>query len=108
MIAVTSSIIVGFTFTATGIIFGFTVGELNPCKSPVDRIRDRGAFYAGMYFTVAAVVLIANFVTWWTFGIIAEKMLQPSRSVSGLVVGANNSLALIGRADSQQVPCGNH
>jgi ABC-type multidrug transport system fused ATPase/permease subunit len=82
VIAITSAMIVGTTFTATGIIFGFTVGELNPCKSPVDRIRDRGAFYAGMYFMVAVVVLFANFVTWWTFGIIAEKMLYSLRVLS--------------------------
>lgn len=82
VIAITSAMIVGTTFTATGIIFGFTVGELNPCKSSVDRIRDRGAFYAGMYFMVAVVVLVANFVTWWTFGIIAEKMLYSLRVLS--------------------------
>ena len=82
VIAITSAIIVGSTFTATGIIFGFTVGELNPCKSPAERIRDRGAFYAGMYFMVACVVLIANFITWWTFGIIAEKMLYSLRVLS--------------------------
>lgn len=82
VIAITSSIIVGSTFTATGIIFGFTVGELNPCNSTVDEIRDRGAFYAGMYFMVAAVVLIANFVSWWTFGIIAEKLLYSLRVLS--------------------------
>ena len=31
---------------------------------------------------VAGVVLIANFVTWWTFGIIAEKMLYSLRVLS--------------------------
>ncbi|TLD34466.1 multidrug resistance protein [Venturia nashicola] len=81
-IAISAAVLVGSTFSGAGIIFGFTVGELNPCSSTVAHIRERGRFFAGMYFLLAGVELVANFLTWWSFGTIAEKILYKLRVLS--------------------------
>ncbi|QDS74376.1 hypothetical protein FKW77_005136 [Venturia effusa] len=81
-VAISAAVLVGSTFSGAGIIFGFTVGELNPCSSTVAHIRERGRFFAGMYFLLAGVELVANFLTWWSFGTIAEKILYKLRVLS--------------------------
>ncbi|KAE9969971.1 hypothetical protein EG328_006533 [Venturia inaequalis] len=82
VVAISAAVLVGSTFSGAGIIFGFTVGELNPCSSTVAHIRERGRFFAGMYFLLAGVELVANFLTWWSFGTIAEKILYKLRVLS--------------------------
>jgi ATP-binding cassette subfamily B (MDR/TAP) protein 1 len=82
VIAITAAIIVGFTFSGAGIIFGFTVEELNPCQNSVERIIEMGRFFAGMYFLLACVELVANFLSRWVFGIIGEKLLYNLRVLS--------------------------
>ncbi|KIW00967.1 uncharacterized protein PV09_07489 [Verruconis gallopava] len=81
-LAISSAIIVGCTFSGAGIIFGFTVGRLNPCQNTVEGILEGGRFFAGMYFLLASVEFIANFLMWWTFGVIAEKLLYNLRALS--------------------------
>ncbi|EON98500.1 putative abc multidrug transporter protein [Phaeoacremonium minimum UCRPA7] len=81
-LAIIAAVFVGATFSGAGLIFGFTVGELNPCNSTVEHIRHMGSFFAGLYFMLAGVELIANFLAWLGFGIVAEKLLYNLRILS--------------------------
>ncbi|KAH7136303.1 P-loop containing nucleoside triphosphate hydrolase protein [Dactylonectria macrodidyma] len=81
-IALIAAIFVGATFSGAGTIFGFAVGALNPCQSSVDRIRSMGRLFSGLYFMLAAVELIANFLAWLGFGIVAERLLYNLRVLS--------------------------
>jgi len=82
VIAMIAAVFVGATFSGQGIIFGFTVGALNPCQSTVERIRSMGRLFAGLFFMLAGIELIANFLAWWGFGIIAERLLYNLRVLS--------------------------
>ena len=82
VIAMIAAVFVGATFPGQGIIFGFTVGALNPCQSTVERIRSMGRLFAGLFFMLAGIELIANFLAWWGFGIIAERLLYNLRVLS--------------------------
>ncbi|KAM0326252.1 hypothetical protein ACHAQA_006849 [Verticillium albo-atrum] len=80
--AMIAAFIVGCTFSAAGVILGFTVGALNPCSNTVERILSLGRFFAGMIFMLAVIELFANFVAWSFFGVVAEKMLYAVRVLS--------------------------
>ncbi|KAM0270846.1 hypothetical protein ACHAQH_009310 [Verticillium albo-atrum] len=80
--AIIAAAIVGCTFSAAGVILGFTVGALNPCANSVERILDLGRFFAGMIFMLACIEFFANFVAWSFFGVVAEKMLYAVRVLS--------------------------
>ncbi|THX66400.1 P-loop containing nucleoside triphosphate hydrolase protein [Aureobasidium pullulans] len=82
VMALIAAIFVGSTFSGAGIIFGFTVGALNPCESTVERILSMGRFFSGLYFMLAGVELIANFLAWWGFGVAGEKLLYNLRVLS--------------------------
>ncbi|KAL2030129.1 hypothetical protein VTO58DRAFT_109322 [Aureobasidium pullulans] len=82
VMALFAAIFVGSTFSGAGIIFGFTVGALNPCESTVERILSMGRFFSGLYFMLAGVELIANFLAWWGFGVAGEKLLYNLRVLS--------------------------
>ncbi|KAI0123173.1 P-loop containing nucleoside triphosphate hydrolase protein [Xylariales sp. AK1849] len=82
VIAMIAAVFVGATFSGSGIIFGFTVGALNPCQSTVEHIRSMGRFFAGLFFMLAGVELISNFLAWWGFGIIGERLLFDLRVLS--------------------------
>lgn len=81
VLAVIAAFIVGSTFSAQGIIFGFTVGALNPCAAgaTTESLREVGRFFAGLFFMLAGVELLANFFSWWGFGIVAERLLYHLR-----------------------------
>ncbi|KAJ4173935.1 hypothetical protein NW754_012926 [Fusarium falciforme] len=81
-LAMIAAVFVGATFSGSGIIFGYTVGALNPCASTVDRIRSLGRMFAGLFFMLAGVELIANFFAWLGFGIVAERLLYNLRVLS--------------------------
>ncbi|KAI5461917.1 P-loop containing nucleoside triphosphate hydrolase protein [Mariannaea sp. PMI_226] len=81
-IAISAAIFVGATFSGAGTIFGFAVGALNPCQNSVDKIRSMGRLFSGLYFMLAIVELIANFLAWLGFGIIAERLLYNLRVLS--------------------------
>lgn len=80
--AVIAAVIVGATFSGAGLIFGNTVGALNPCENTTDRILYYGRFFAGLLFMLAVVELFANFVAWSAFGLIAERLLCTIRVLS--------------------------
>lgn len=76
--AILAGIVVGCTFSAAGVVFGYTIGSINPCH-PISEILWAGSFYGGMYFLLAVVELIANSASWSGFGYVAEKMLYKMR-----------------------------
>ncbi|KAF2012864.1 P-loop containing nucleoside triphosphate hydrolase protein [Aaosphaeria arxii CBS 175.79] len=82
VIATIAVVFVGATYSAAGIIFGFTIGALNPCQSTISHILWAGSFFSGLYFMLAVVELVANFLAWLGFGIIAERMLYNLRVLS--------------------------
>jgi len=82
VVAVFAATIVGGTFSGSGLIFGFTVGHLNPCSNTVDRILYYGQFFGGLLFMLAVIELFANFLAWSCFGLIAERLLYALRVLS--------------------------
>lgn len=76
-----ASVVVGGAFSSEAVIFGNTVGNLNPCKSP-DSIRFAGKFFGLMFFILAIIEFFANLVSWWGFGNIAEKIVYTVRVLS--------------------------
>ena len=81
-LAILSATIVGGTYCASGLILGHTVGALNPCSTTVARILSLGRLFGGMLFMLAVVLLLANFGSWASFGIIAERLLYSVRVLS--------------------------
>ncbi|CZT07543.1 probable multidrug/pheromone exporter, ABC superfamily [Rhynchosporium graminicola] len=80
-VALLGSTAVGGAFSAEAVIFGNTVGSLNPCKSP-DSIRSRGEFYGLMFFVLAIIEFFANLVSWAGFGWVSEKTVYTVRVLS--------------------------
>jgi ATP-binding cassette subfamily B (MDR/TAP) protein 1 len=80
-VALFGSIIVGGAFSGEAVIFGNTVGSLNPCNS-ADSIRSRGNFYGLMFFVLAIIEFFANLVSWSAFGWVSEKIVYSVRVLS--------------------------
>ncbi|KZL80314.1 abc multidrug transporter [Colletotrichum incanum] len=78
VLAVVAAFIVGCTYSASGTIFGNAIGVASPCNEP-SYISSRGAFFAGLFFMLACVELVANLVSWSAFGYLAEKLLYAIR-----------------------------
>ncbi|KAK4185108.1 putative multidrug resistance protein [Podospora australis] len=81
-LALISAVLVGATFSGSGLIFGFTVGALNPCENSPEDILDLGEFFGGLLFMLACIELFANFFAWSSFGLIAERLLFSVRVLS--------------------------
>ncbi|KAK4196982.1 putative multidrug resistance protein [Triangularia verruculosa] len=82
LLAVFAAVIVGGTFSGSGLIFGHTIGALNPCENSADEILDLGKFFGGLLFMLACIELFANFFAWSCFGLIAERLLYAIRVLS--------------------------
>lgn len=82
ILALIAAAMVGCNFSASGLVFGHTVGDLNPCNTTPNRVKSLGEFYGGILFMLAVVVLLANFVTWSSFGLVAERLLYRVRVLS--------------------------
>ncbi|KAK0719020.1 P-loop containing nucleoside triphosphate hydrolase protein [Apiosordaria backusii] len=82
LLAIFAAVIVGGTFSGSGLIFGFTVGALNPCENSPEDILDLGKFFGGLLFMLACIELLANFFAWSCFGLIAERLLYAIRVLS--------------------------
>ncbi|KAK8929949.1 ABC transporter 1 [Metarhizium anisopliae] len=78
LLAIAAGTIVGASFTGSGLIFGNTVGRLSPCNAPGD-IRWAGKFFGGLFFMLAVIELLANSISWSSFGNISEKLLYKVR-----------------------------
>ncbi|KAJ5787744.1 hypothetical protein N7457_002734 [Penicillium paradoxum] len=72
---------VGGAFSGEAVIFGNTVGSLNPCHS-ADSISNRGNFYGLMFFVLALIEFFANIVSWGGFGLVSEKIVYKVRVLS--------------------------
>lgn len=78
LISLIGASIVGGAFSAEAVIFGNTVGSLNPCNS-ADSIRSNGRFFGLMFLILAIVELMANIISWVGFGWIAERTIYVVR-----------------------------
>ncbi|KIW21636.1 hypothetical protein PV08_02216 [Exophiala spinifera] len=81
LIALLASSIVGGSFSAEAVIFGNTVGRLNPCKTE-SSIRSAGNFFGLMFFVLAIIEFFANMISWTAFGWLSEKLLYIVRVLS--------------------------
>lgn len=75
------SSIVGGAFSGEAVIFGNTVGSLNPCHSAAE-IRSKGNFFGLMFFVLAIIEFFANLVSWSGFGWVSEKVVYTVRVLS--------------------------
>ncbi|KNG84600.1 ABC multidrug transporter SidT [Aspergillus nomiae NRRL 13137] len=75
------SSIVGGAFSGEAVIFGNTVGSLNPCHSE-SYIRNAGNFFGLMFFVLAIIEFFANLVSWTGFGWVSEKIVFTVRVLS--------------------------
>lgn len=80
-LALLGSVIVGGAFSGEAVIFGNTIGSLNPCNSAA-YIRSQGDFYALMFFVLAIIEFFANVVSWAGFGWVSEKVVYTVRVLS--------------------------
>ncbi|KAF2156311.1 ABC multidrug transporter SitT [Myriangium duriaei CBS 260.36] len=81
LVALLGSTIVGGAFSGEAVIFGNTVGSLNPCNS-IASIRSKGNFFGLMFFILAIIEFFANIVSWAGFGWVSEKMVYTVRVLS--------------------------
>ncbi|TEA22709.1 ABC transporter 1 [Colletotrichum sidae] len=81
VLAMSAAFIVGCTYSASGTIFGYAIGAASPCNTP-SYISSKGMFYAGLFFMLACVELVANLASWSAFGYLAEKLLYRIRVLS--------------------------
>lgn len=81
LIALVGSSIVGGAFSAEAVIFGNTVGSMNPCNSP-DYIRERGDLFGLLFFILAIAEFFANLISWTGFGWVSEKIVCIVRVLS--------------------------
>ncbi|KAJ2904835.1 P-loop containing nucleoside triphosphate hydrolase protein [Zalerion maritima] len=79
VLAIVAAVIVGCTFSASGLLFGNTVGALNPCSNTVDRIYWAGKFFGGLLFMLACIEFLANLASWSAFGLVAERLVYRVR-----------------------------
>ncbi|KAF4121630.1 ABC-type multidrug transport system, ATPase and permease component [Geosmithia morbida] len=80
-IAMFAAVIVGGNYTASGLIFGHTIGGFSPCNS-TSKILNTGLLFGGMYFMLAVVELFAYTFSWSGFGYVTEKLLYKIRVLS--------------------------
>ncbi|KAL4958849.1 ABC transporter ATP-binding protein [Aspergillus stella-maris] len=81
VLALLGSIIVGGAFSGEAVIFGKTVGSLNPCNS-ADSIRSKGDFFGLMFFVLAIIEFFGNIASWTGFGWVSEKVVYTVRVLS--------------------------
>ncbi|KZZ90141.1 leptomycin B resistance protein pmd1 [Ascosphaera apis ARSEF 7405] len=62
LIVMVATVVVGGTFCADAAIFGNTIGNISPCKTP-SHIRHSGNFFGLMFFILAIIEFFANFIT---------------------------------------------
>ncbi|KAJ5699027.1 leptomycin B resistance protein pmd1 [Penicillium macrosclerotiorum] len=79
--ALLGATIVGGAFSGEAVIFGNTVGSLNPCKG-AGYISSRGDFFGLMFFVLAIIEFFANLASWAGFGWVSEKIVYSVRVLS--------------------------
>lgn len=81
VLAVSGAVIIGGTYCASAAIFGNVVGRLSACETP-EAIRAAGELFGGLFFALAVVEFLANFVSWSLFGWVAEQVIYKVRVLS--------------------------
>lgn len=81
LVALLGSVVVGGAFSGEAIIFGNTIGSLDPCK-PVDYIRSQSNLFGLMFFVLAIIEFFANLVSWSGFGWTSERLVYTVRVLS--------------------------
>ncbi|KAJ5166968.1 uncharacterized protein N7482_005749 [Penicillium canariense] len=81
MLGLAMSIVIGGSYTAEAVIFGHTIGSLNPCIG-ADGIRHGGHLYGLLFFIMALVEFSANVIGGCAFGWAADKILYRIRVLS--------------------------
>jgi ABC-type multidrug transport system fused ATPase/permease subunit len=81
ILATTGAIIIGGTYCASAAIFGNVVGKLSYCETP-QAIRDAGQLFGLLFFMLAIVEFLANFISWSLFGWVAEQIIYKVRVLS--------------------------
>ena len=81
-LAIPTSVMVAGTFTAMGLILGYTISSLNSCASTVAEVLRLGRFFGGIIFMIAVVEFFANVGSWSSFGRISENLVYRVRLLS--------------------------
>ncbi|KAF7717209.1 Uncharacterized protein PECH_004063 [Penicillium ucsense] len=78
LLGLAMSVVIGGSYTAEAVIFGHTIGTLNPCVG-ADGIRHGGHLYGLLFFIMALVEFFANVIGGCAFGWAADKILYRIR-----------------------------
>lgn len=81
ILATSGAIVIGGTYCASAAIFGNVVGKLSYCETPAT-IRAAGELFGLLFFVLAIVEFLANFVSWSLFGWVAEQVIYKVRVLS--------------------------
>jgi len=81
ILATSGAIIIGGTYCASAAIFGNVVGKLSYCETPQE-IRRAGKLFGLLFFILAIVEFLANFLSWSLFGFVAEQVIYKVRVLS--------------------------
>ncbi|KAH8724994.1 leptomycin B resistance protein pmd1 [Phaeosphaeriaceae sp. PMI808] len=81
LLAFFAALIVGGQYSGSGLLFGNIMGIMSPCNTP-DYIRSKGELLSGLWFTLACIEFLANFISWAVFGLISERLIYKVRGLS--------------------------
>jgi ABC-type multidrug transport system fused ATPase/permease subunit len=76
--AIAGAVVIGGTYCGSAVIFGNVVGKLSYCEQP-SSIRHAGELFGLLFFMLAIIEFIANFLSWSLFGWIAEQIIYKVR-----------------------------
>ncbi|KAI4942838.1 hypothetical protein J4E91_009758 [Alternaria rosae] len=81
MLAFLAALVVGGQYCGSGLLFGNIMGTMSPCNSP-EYVRSRGELLSGMWFMLACIAFLANFISWASFGLLSERLIYKVRNLS--------------------------
>ena len=81
ILATSGAVVIGGTYCASAAIFGNVVGKLSYCETP-EAIRHAGELFGLLFFVLAIVEFLANFISWSLFGWVAEQVIYKVRVLS--------------------------
>ena len=74
VVGVFAAVIAGGAYSGDAVIFGNTIGNLNPCKGP-SKVRSVGNLAGLLFFILALAAFLANSAGGSAFGRVAEKVV---------------------------------
>jgi ATP-binding cassette subfamily B (MDR/TAP) protein 1 len=81
ILATSGAVVIGGTYCASAAIFGNVVGKLSYCETP-EAIRKAGELFGLLFFVLAIVEFLANFISWSLFGWVSEQVIYKVRVLS--------------------------